>query len=200
MSIFKLQIVACNPGNEVLATPPLEALVDTSSELTWLPGDHLRQIGVVPQGRRIVSTAAKIEVERAVGYVVLRSNDRTTEDEVVFAEYGDSLILGLRTLKGFGLSPDDTEHRFIPIVKFVAFQLRESPGPVRGAAFCEIKIAQPTKVSPPARTRSNVRDGAVRRPLVARTSPPSLSASARTRRSRAETDKSAASRVSKPAN
>lgn len=65
---------------------------------------------------------AKAPVERQLGYVILRSNGRKTEDEVVFAEGGDSLILGLRTLEGLGVSPDDTEHRFISIVKLVAFQ------------------------------------------------------------------------------
>lgn len=127
MSIFKIQIVACNPGDETLVTPPLEALVDTGSELTWLPGDDLKRIGVVPRRKRIVSNLAKSEVERAVGNVILRSNGRETEDEVVFAEFGDSLVLGLRTLEGFGVSPDDTEHRFISIVKLVAFQLHELP-------------------------------------------------------------------------
>jgi predicted aspartyl protease len=157
MSIFKLQIVACNPGNEALVTPPLEALVDTSSELTWLPADDLKRIGVVPQRKQVVSNAAKTEVERAVGCVVLRSNGRQTEDEVVFAEYGDSLILGLRTLEGFGLSPDDTEHRFISIVKFVAFQLHESPGPARRADFLQgnanLKRTVKTERKRPSRAR-----------------------------------------------
>jgi predicted aspartyl protease len=147
MSIFKLQIVACNPGDEKLVTPPLEALVDTGSELTWLPGDDLKRIGVVPQRKRIVSNAAKIEVERALGCVVLLSNGRKTEDEVVFAEYGDSLILGLRTLEGFGVSPDDAGHRFISIVKLAAFQLRQSPGAGGGPSLVVVQAA-----SRPSRT------------------------------------------------
>jgi len=129
MSIFKIQIVVCNPENETLMTRPLEALVDTGSELTWLPGDDLKRIGIVPRRKRIVSHAAKSEVERAVGYVILHSNGRQTEDEVVLGEFGDSMIIGLRTLEGFGVSTDDTEHRFISIVKLVAFQLHESPKP-----------------------------------------------------------------------
>ncbi|HEY1786950.1 MAG TPA: hypothetical protein VGJ73_02285 [Verrucomicrobiae bacterium] len=125
MSIFKIRIVARNPGNETLVTPALDALVDTRSELTWLPREALKRIEVVPRRKRLVSNAGKSQVERAVGHVILHSNGRETKDEVVFAEFGDSMILGLRALEGLGLSPDDTEHRFISMIKFVAFQLHE---------------------------------------------------------------------------
>ena len=40
MSMFKVNVIARNPKREELATKPLEAMVDTSSELTWL---HLKR-------------------------------------------------------------------------------------------------------------------------------------------------------------
>jgi hypothetical protein len=35
--MFRVNVIARNPKREELATPPVEALVDTGSELTWLP-------------------------------------------------------------------------------------------------------------------------------------------------------------------
>jgi hypothetical protein len=37
MSIFKVNVVARNTKDESLAGAPVEALVDTGSELTWSP-------------------------------------------------------------------------------------------------------------------------------------------------------------------
>jgi hypothetical protein len=48
MSPFKVNIAARNPKDESRETPPIEALVDTGSELTWLPADVLRQAGITP--------------------------------------------------------------------------------------------------------------------------------------------------------
>jgi hypothetical protein len=51
MSVFRVQVVARNPKQEELATPPIEALVDTGSELTWLPKDALIAAGITPRPR-----------------------------------------------------------------------------------------------------------------------------------------------------
>jgi hypothetical protein len=43
MSLFRVNVVARNPKDEARETPPIEALVDTLSELSWLPADLLDQ-------------------------------------------------------------------------------------------------------------------------------------------------------------
>ena len=48
-SMFKVNVVARNPKREELATPPVEVLVDTGSELTLLPKDVLAKIGITLQ-------------------------------------------------------------------------------------------------------------------------------------------------------
>ena len=49
MSLYKVAVVARNPKREELATPSIEALVDTGSELTWLPYELLAGAGISPR-------------------------------------------------------------------------------------------------------------------------------------------------------
>lgn len=120
-SIFRIRIVACNPKNEEQATLPLEALVDTSSELTWLPGEVLWKIGVTPRRKRYFSTPDKGDVVRGVGQVILRANSHETAEEVVFGEAGDPMVVGVRTLEAFGVNTDEQTHRFVSLTAMAAF-------------------------------------------------------------------------------
>jgi len=120
VSSFKVNVVACNPKREELATAPVEALVDTGSELTWLPSDVLTNIGITPRRKRTFQTATKQSVQRDVGYAILRSEGYETADEVVFAEPGDMTLLGVRTLEGFGVLVDNIAHRFVATTTLAA--------------------------------------------------------------------------------
>ncbi len=110
------------------------ALVDTSTDLTWLPGAVLRDIGVAPRRRRLFEAAGKI-VEREVGYVILRANGYETADEVIFAEPGDALRVGVRSLEGFGVKMDNQTHRFIDMQTLAAFKRHELPNETERVAF-----------------------------------------------------------------
>ena len=120
MSAFRVNLVARNPRDESRATPLIETLVDTGSELTWLPGDALRQAGIAPRRRRSFLTATKQLVTREVGYAILAAEGYETTDEVVFAESGDMSLLGVRTLEGFGVAVDSVGHRFVAQTTIVA--------------------------------------------------------------------------------
>lgn len=113
MSMFKVNLVARNPKHEELATPPVEALVDTGSELSWLPREVLKSIGITPRRKRAFALANQRRVEREVGYAILSAEGYETTDEVVFAEPGDMTILGVRTVEGFGVMVDNIGHRFV---------------------------------------------------------------------------------------
>lgn len=123
VSVFKVNIVACNPKREEQATSAIEALVDTGSELTWLPADALLGIGVTPRRKRSFHTATKQSIQRDVGYVILRAEGYETTDEVVFAEPGDMTLLGVRTLEGFGVMADNVGHRFVATTTLAATTL-----------------------------------------------------------------------------
>jgi len=120
MSLFKVSVVARNTKDESLVSPPTEALVDTGSELTWLPKDLLDGIKVVPLRKRGFSTATQQLVTRATGYAIVSAQGFETVDEVVFAEPGDLTLLGVRTLEGFGVTVDNIAHRFVATATLVA--------------------------------------------------------------------------------
>ena len=120
MSMFKVSLVAANPKREELVSQPVDALVDTGSELSWLPADLLKGIGVTPRRERQFMTADKKVLRRPIGYAVLRAEGFETVDEVVFAEPGDMTLLGVRTLEGFGVIVDNIGHRFVATTTIVA--------------------------------------------------------------------------------
>lgn len=77
-------------------------LVDTGSDYTWLPGKVLERLGVERVKKDIpIMMANGVVVTRSAGYVIIYSDKFQTVDEVVFAEPGDMLLLGARTLEGF---------------------------------------------------------------------------------------------------
>jgi predicted aspartyl protease len=120
MSMFKVSVVARNTKDESLTSPPVEALVDTGSELTWLPSDLLTSIKITPVRKRNFSTATKQVVTRETGYAILTAEGFETVDEVVFAEPGDMTLLGVRTVEGFGVMVDNIAHRFVATTTIVA--------------------------------------------------------------------------------
>jgi predicted aspartyl protease len=120
MSLFRVNVIARNPKQEDLATVPIEVLVDAGSELTWLPSDALTQIGITPRRKRSFRTATNQLVTRDVGYAILATDGFETTDEVVFAEPGDMILLGVRTIQGFGVAVDNIAHRFVAQTTIVA--------------------------------------------------------------------------------
>jgi predicted aspartyl protease len=120
MSLFRVNVVARNPKDEAQTSAPIEALVDTGSELSWLPAQQMMAIGIGPRRKRTFVTATKEVVERDVGYAVLAAEGFETVDEVVFAEKSDLLLLGVRTLEGFGVMVDNVGHRFVAVTTVAA--------------------------------------------------------------------------------
>ena len=125
MSAFKVNVVARNPKREELCTQPVLALVDTGSELTWLPAEVLRAIGITPRRKRLFSTATQQKIEREVGYAILAAEGYETNDEVVFSEASDLTLLGVRTLEGFGVMVDNIAHRFVATATLVASNISD---------------------------------------------------------------------------
>ena len=91
-----------------------KVLVDTGSEHTWLPGAKLKHIGVRREKKDVKFVMANGEVvTRAVGFAIIRVDKYFTIDEVVFAEPGDLLLLGARTLEGLNLTVDATRKKLV---------------------------------------------------------------------------------------
>src|SRR5439155_21945710 len=90
VSAYCVNVVARNPKDEDRATPPIEVLVDTGWELSWLPEEALRQIGVTPRHKRSFITATGHVVVRDVGYAVRGGEGFERGGEVVWGVQGDA--------------------------------------------------------------------------------------------------------------
>jgi len=114
-----VNLTAVNPKEEHRCTPPVEVMVDTGSELSWLPKQLLLDAGITTKGKKRFETATKQLVERDFGYAILKAEGYATIDEIVFAEEGDMSLLGVRTLEGFSVMVDNIGHRFVATVTLV---------------------------------------------------------------------------------
>jgi clan AA aspartic protease len=100
-----------------------DALVDTGSELTWIPRAVLESIGVAVERQRAFIVADGRRVERDVGYAIIHASGTSTVDEVVFAEETDFPILGVRSLEGLNLRVDPVKKQLVdagPVLAVVA--------------------------------------------------------------------------------
>jgi len=113
MSKYMVNMSAINPKEEHRNTPAVEVMVDTGSELSWLPRKLLLDAGITPRGIKRFSTVNNEILEREYGYAILKSEGFSTNDEIVFAEEGDMSLLGVRTIEGFGVMVDNIGHRFV---------------------------------------------------------------------------------------
>src|SRR3972149_5949688 len=102
--------VPCRLSNVVDRSRSIEIpqlWVDTGSEYTWVTNKMLEGIGIVREKKDLHFVMANGEqVTRSVGFAILHVENTFTIDEVVFAEPGDLLLLGARTLEGLNLTVD----------------------------------------------------------------------------------------------
>jgi predicted aspartyl protease len=119
MSKFMVNLTAVNPKEDHRCTPPIEVMVDTGSELSWLPKKELLDAGITPKGKKRFATATQQIVERDFGYAILKAEGYSTIDEIVFAEDDDMSLLGVRTLEGFSVMVDNIGHRFVATTTLV---------------------------------------------------------------------------------
>ena len=96
------------------SVPIAKLLIDTGSEYTWIPGAKLAAIGVGREKKDLQFVMANGEVvTRSVGFAILRVGKAFTIDEVVFAEPGDLVLLGARTLEGLNLAVDPARKKLV---------------------------------------------------------------------------------------
>jgi predicted aspartyl protease len=88
-------------------------LVDSGSEMTWVPAEILKEIGV--ESAKIVEfqMANGEIITRKVGFAFVRVNDHFTVDEVVFGEKDDLALLGARSLEGLNLRVDSRHKKLV---------------------------------------------------------------------------------------
>ena len=119
MSRFMVNMIAINPKEEDRRTPPIEVMVDTGSEVSWMPKQVLLDAGITPRAKKRFMMANKQMIERDIGYAILSAEGYSTIDEIVFAEENDMALLGVRTLEGFSVMVDNIGHRFVATTSMV---------------------------------------------------------------------------------
>lgn len=91
-----------------------KVLVDTGSEYTWIPESALERIGVDREKKDLPFIMANGQrITRSVGFAIVRVGESFTTDEVVFAEKGDLLLLGARTLEGLNLVVNPRDKKLV---------------------------------------------------------------------------------------
>ena len=89
-------------------------LVDTGAEFTWIKADTLKKVGVAREKKNyIFITATGQEINRTIGFAIIRVGDAMTIDEVVFAEQNDLELLGARSLEGLNLRVDSRAKKLV---------------------------------------------------------------------------------------
>ena len=93
----------------------VNALVDTGATYTVLPDSMLRQrLGLNPIEEKVFAYGDGTVVRLPIGQVRLTIDGRELVNVVVFGEE-DQYLLGATSLQTFGLIPDTTNHRLIPL-------------------------------------------------------------------------------------
>lgn len=88
--------------------------VDTGSEYTWAPIALLEKIGIAREKKDLEFVMANgRRITRNVGFAIIRVEKSFTVDEVVFAEKGDLLLLGARSLEGLNLTVDPRRKKLV---------------------------------------------------------------------------------------
>ena len=106
----KLENVADRSKSVVLS----RLLVDNGSEYTWAPAKSLEKIGIDREKKDVLFVMANgQQVTRSVGFAIIRLDKHFTIDEVVFAERGDLLLLGARSLEGLNLTVDSRRKKLV---------------------------------------------------------------------------------------
>ena len=114
MGTLRIDVEVARPGQRAIWRAVPRALVDSGSEMTWLPTDLLHALGITVFKRdQPFLMANGQQITRDIGIALLRSREFKTVDEVVFAHPGDMTLIGARTLEGFNAVVDLRRKRLV---------------------------------------------------------------------------------------
>jgi predicted aspartyl protease len=100
-----------------------DVLVDTGAELSWAPAAVLDSLGITRRKVFRFQQADGTVLERWIGLAIFHAGGTFTNDEVVFGEPNDLILLGPRSLEGLNLKVDFVGKRLV------------SAGPILAAAL-----------------------------------------------------------------
>jgi predicted aspartyl protease len=114
MGTFSVRCKIENVSDRTKSAVLSRMLVDTGSEYTWIPAATLEKLGINREKKDVPFVMANgQQITRSVGFAIIRLDKYFTVDEVVFAEKGDLLLLGARTLEGLNLTVDSRRKKLV---------------------------------------------------------------------------------------
>ena len=100
MGSFRVDVEIENPARPGVRRTLTSVLVDTGAELSWVPAATLESLGIERYSKRHFRQADGTILERWAGGAFIYVAGKRTNDDVVFGEPGDLVLLGARTLEG----------------------------------------------------------------------------------------------------
>jgi predicted aspartyl protease len=114
MGTFHVRCKIENPVDRKRAAVVPKLLVDTGGDYTWVSATVLERLGIEREKKDLPFLMANgQQITRSVGFAIIRLDKFFTIDEVVFAEKGDLLLLGARTLEGLNLAVDSKRKKLV---------------------------------------------------------------------------------------
>ncbi len=98
----------------------VDAMVDTGSVYTWVPGNLLRELGLSPTDKFEFFMANGDKIERDAVEAVMRLEGRIRHTVCIFGGDKDQILLGAYTLEGFALAADPVNKRLVPMAALPA--------------------------------------------------------------------------------
>jgi predicted aspartyl protease len=100
MGSFRVDIEIENPARPGEKRTLRSVLVDTGAELSWVPAEVLESLGIERDNKWHFRQANGSILERWAGGARIYVAGKRTNDDIVFGEPGDLVLLGSRTLEG----------------------------------------------------------------------------------------------------
>jgi predicted aspartyl protease len=114
MGLFYVECTVEDMVNRSKSATLSKMLVDASSETTWVTTSVLENLGIAREKNDFIFVMANGQrITRSVGFAIFRVGTAFTVDEVVFAEAGELLLLGARTLEGLNLRVDPRQNKLV---------------------------------------------------------------------------------------
>ena len=117
---FRVTIAIENAARRGEQRSLTDVLVDTRSEFTWAPRALLEALGIAPERTEHFVVADGRALTREIGFGIIHVDGWSTADDVVFAEPGDLVLLGARSLEGLNLRIDLRRRELVPAGPIVA--------------------------------------------------------------------------------
>jgi aspartyl protease family protein len=113
MGLLHTSIAIASPLRRHVRRELADVLVDTGADLTMIPRRVLEDLRIAVEKQIRFETATGAEMVRDVGHAIVHANGQETNDEVIFGEENDLVLLGARSLQGLNMKVDLVRRRLV---------------------------------------------------------------------------------------